>query len=341
MGKKICIVAMFVVCFFLIISVLFFYNNKLQKIDLSQNKISSELDSAVSFIIKEYEQNEIFGTFLCKEDLFDCKPSQFSFFISEAILNSILEIERNEMLDEILKKEVERTSSCQNEQLFWDFYCKNDPNEEFYYPDLDSTALASWFLSSQNIEHRLSEIKNQIKKTQFYNGALLTFLRDFQPPPHAMNQDPVANANALVLLSEEIPSVCEYINNNFDKSIYYTDDVVLFYMLSKAYSRGAKCLSPALGKLYKRIKSSDLLKKNKHPMHLAMFVTALIKFDNTDIKVLNVAIKSLFETEWDLPFREHFFRTGLNKKRDFYYSPAFSAAVYAEALTNIKSYLSK
>lgn len=341
MHKKICIFVISAICCLLIVSALFFYHDKPQKIDLPQDKISLKLDSAVSFIVKEYEQNKIFRTFLCKEDPSDCEPVQFSFFISAAIINSIIEIEQNDMLDEILKKEAERTLNCQNEHLMWDFYCKKSSKENFYYPDLDSTALASWFLSSQNVEHHLAEIREQIRKTQFYNGGLLTFLRNFQPPPHAMNQDPVASANALVLLAEEIPSVCDYINSNFDKSIYYTDDVVVFYMLSKVYSRGAKCIKPALDTLYGKIKSSDLLKKDDAPMHLAMFVTALIKSDDIEKKVLNNAVTLLLENSSVLPFREHFFRTGLNAKRDFYYSPAFSAAVYAEALTNIKSYYSE
>ena len=309
--------------------------------DLPLDKISSKLDSAVSFIIKEYKQNEIFETFICSEDSSNCKMVPFSFFISEAILNSILEIEQNDMLDEIIKKEVERTLSCQNEHsLWWDFYCKKSSQEEFYYPDLDSTSLASWLLFSQKTEHRLEEIKEQIRKTQFHNGALLTFLRDFQPQPHAMNQDPVANANALVLLSEEIPSVCEFINKNFDKSIYYTDEIVVFYMLSKAYSRGVKCIKPALTALHKKINSSDLLKKDDIPMHLSMFVTALIKSGDIDEGELGSAAELLLDNTKELPFREHFFRTGLNKKRDFYYSPAFTAAVYAEALTNINNYYS-
>ena len=350
MGKR--RILIFTICFLLLLLAAFFSNYKLQKSDvqpekislrqdLPLDKISSKLDFAVSFIIKEYKQNEIFETFICSEDSSNCKMVPFSFFISEAILNSILEIKQNDMLDEIIKKEVVRTLSCQNEHLLWDFYCKKSSQEEFYYPDLDSTSLASWFLFSQKTEHRLDEIKEQMRKTQFHNGALLTFLRDFQPQPHAMNQDPVANANALVLLSEEIPSVCEFVNKNFDKSIYYTDAVVVFYMLSKAYSKGAKCIKPALSALHKKIKSSDLLKDDA-PMHLSMFVTALIKSGgDIDEGELGSAAELLLDNTKELPFREHFFQTGLNKKRDFYYSPAFSAAVYAEALTNIKNYYSE
>ena len=306
--------------------------------NISPDMISQKLDYSVSFIVEEYDRNKIFETFLCKDDHSECKHQRSSLFISATILNSVLELERNEQLDRIIEKETERTLFCQNEQLLWDFYCKKSSEEKYYYPDLDSTSMASWFLSSRNIGHHLDEIREQIRKTQFHNGALLTFLRDFQPPPHSMNQDPVANANALVLLSEEIPSVCEFINSNFDRSIYYTDDVVVFYMLSKAYSRGAKCIKPALAALYDRIRAADLLKKEAAPMHLSMLVTALMKYDGAERELLDGAIKSLLENTKELPFKEYFFRTGLNMKLDFYYSPAFSAAVYAEALTNIKSY---
>jgi len=302
--------------------------------------LSSRLDSAIAFIAEEYEKKKVFETYLCDAEHSDCSRHKFSLFISAAILNSMLELERNEKLDRILKKETERVLNCQDEHLLWDFYCKKNSGETHYYPDLDSTALASWLLSSQNAEHHLGEIRELVRKTQFYNGALLTFLRDFQPPPHAMNRDPVANANALLLLSEEIPSVCEYINKNYDKSIYYTDDVVVFYMLSKAYDRGVKCVKPALNELYTRIERSDLLSADDSPMHLAMFVTAALKSgDIIDRNVLDQAVKRLLKNRRELPFQEYFFRTGLNRDLDFYYSPAFSAAVYAEALTNIKSRL--
>ena len=342
-NKKIRTAAFVFICVFAVVLVIFFNRGRQHDKILLTGRISSEqdisasLDFSFSFIAEEYERQKSFETFLCDEAISDCGGTVFSLFISTAVLNIIQESERSD-IDSIKKREVQRTLHCQDDHFLWDFYCiKHYKQGKHYYPDLDSTSLASWFLSSQKVEHNLEKIREQIRKTQLHDGALLTFLRDFQPPPHAMNQDPVANANALVLLSEEIPSVCGFINRNFDKSVYYTDDVVVFYMLSKAYSKGVKCIKPALDELYRRIKSSDLLKKNDMPMHLAMFVTALMEVDCDDGKVLDAAIKQLLENEWYFPFKEPFFRTGLNQKRDFYYSPAFSAAVYAEALTNIKS----
>ena len=343
-NHKIQVVVISVICVLAIVFIIFSSRNRKPRNELLTNRILSEsdlsasLDFSVSFIAREYGRKKFFETFLCNKDISDCgENTVFSLFMSIAILNIIQDIERDDLGD-IVKHETVRTRSCQNEHFMWDFYCMIKGKDVHYYPDLDTTSLTSWFLSSRKIEHHLEELREQVRKTQFHKGALLTFLRDFQPPPHAMNQDPVVNANALVLLSEEIPSVCEFINKNYEKSIYYTDDVVVFYMLAKAYSRGVKCIEPALEGLYKKIRSSDLLKKNDAPMHISMFVTALTKWNSGNDEMLDAAIKSLLENEWEFPFEEPFFRTGLNMKRDFYYSPAFSAAVYAEALTNIKSY---
>lgn len=338
--KKNKILALFFVLLSVALAAIFIFVKESREEDLPEElkqELSSKLDSSVTFIAGEYEKQKLFDLYMCSEDHSKCVSSAFSTFTSVETLLSMHDV-NNEIFESIIGKETERILNCQNEHLLWDFYCKKSSDEEFYYPDLDSTSMASWFLSLKNIGHHLGEIRDLVRKTQFHNGALLTFLRDFQPPPHAMDRDPVANANALLLLSEEVPSVCEYVNNNFDKSIYYTDDVVVFYMLSKAYDRGVKCVKPALDRLYTRIVQSKSLETNDLPMHLAMFVTAVMKSGDVDRKVLGQAIKKLLESRKELPFKEYFFRTGLNKDMDFYYSPAFSAAVYAEALANIKSY---
>lgn len=331
--------------FFVLLSValaaIFIFVKESREEDLPEElkqELSSKLDSSVTFIAGEYEKQKLFKLYMCREDHSKCVSSAFSTFTSVVTLLAMHDV-NNEIFESIIGRETERILNCQNEHLLWDFYCKKSSDEEFYFPDLDSTSMASWFLSLKNIGHHLDKIRAQIRKTQFHNGALLTFLRDFQPPqPLAMDRDPVANANALVLLGEEIPSVCEYVNSNFDKSMYYTDDVVVFYMLSKVYDRGVKCVKPALNRLYTRIVQSKLLDTNDSPMHHAMFVTAVMKSGDVERKVLNRAVKLLLENRKELPFKEYFFRTGLNKDMDFYYSPAFSAAVYAEALANIKSY---
>ena len=92
--------------------------------NISPDIISQKVDYSVSFIVEEYERNKIFETFLCKDDHSECKHQRSSLFISATILNSVLELERNEQLDRIIEKETERTLFCQNEQLLWDFYCK-------------------------------------------------------------------------------------------------------------------------------------------------------------------------------------------------------------------------
>ena len=61
-----------------------------------------------------------------------------------------------------------------------------------------------------------------------------------------------------MILDKEIPSVCNFVNGNFEKSLYYEDDIVVFYMLSKAYKRGTKCIRPALKNLYEKLKKSVL-----------------------------------------------------------------------------------
>lgn len=322
--------------------VILFIYNKFESDGLeipSLFSIENNFANSIDFMEKELEKNGM-TTYICTSNFSDCAGLKNSIFMKALIFSLLKEID-SEKFSFFIKQGINEILDCQGEHFLWDFSGTHSTDIGSYFPDLDTTFLSVAFLTSQGIEFHLQEIKEEILKTQLENGILLTYLRDFQPPySHTMNVDPVVNANALALLGKEIPSVCDFINKNYGKSVYYKDEAVVFYMLSKAYLKGVTCAKPAINKLYNKLKKSDLLKSRHRPLHLSMFITASLKTQKERVSI-DKAIKTLFAEDHILPFREHFFSYDFPRKHTYFYSPLFSAAVYAEALTNIKSYLSE
>lgn len=321
-------------------SIIILFSGKKSEEMPSLSIVDSEIAASYNFIEQELQKNGI-QLFMCKKSFDDCRGMRYSPFVASMICETLYELNPIRFGD-FLKNETQKLSQFQGEHFFWDFNHIKNPKENFYFPDLDTTSLTSYFLMQQNVEFHLDKIRKQIYETQFQDGVLLTFLRDFQPPADSkFNSDPVVNANTLVILDKEIPSVCDFVNGNFEKSLYYEDDIVIFYMLSKAYKRGVKCIRPALKNLYEKLKKSDFIESKDSPLHLSMFVSACFNSEMIEEKVVEKTTKSLFSENRSLPFKESWFHSGLKQEYDCYFSPAFSAAVYAEALTNIKSYLSE
>lgn len=325
---------------FVVFSILFLFFGKKSEEKPSLSQVENELAVSYNFIEQDLQKNGI-QLFMCKKSFDDCRGMRYSPFVASMICEILRELNPVKFGD-FLKNESLKLSEYQGEHFFWDFNHVKNAKEDFYFPDLDTTSLTSYFLMQQNIEIHLEKIREQIEETQFQDGVLLTFLRDFQPPgENQFNFDPVVNANTLVVLGKEIPSVCDFVNGNFEKSLYYEDDIVIFYMLSKAYKRGVKCIRPALKNLYEKLKKSDFIESKDSPLHASMFVSACFNSEMVEEKVVEKTTKSLFSENRSLPFKESWFHSGLKQEYDYYFSPAFSAAVYAEALTNIKSYLSE
>lgn len=296
----------------------------------SEPDVSGKLEKAFAYI----SSNEAFLTFRCREDFSDCRRLVNSIFIKALILQILSEI-GEEYFSPVIQNGISEILKRQSEYFLWDFSGQTDPLRHHFFPDLDTTSLSAYFLTSQGVDFHFEEIRETILKKQLEDGVFLTYLREFQPPRSAnfMNKDAVVNANVLAVLGEDIPSVCDYINDSFDKSAYYKDDAVIFYMLAKAYSRGCKCIRPALDKLYEKVKNSDVYSA---PMHLSMFITGCFLYENTEKPVLEKAIGALLAKEPEFPFKENFFSYDNPDKRTSFYNPVFSVAVYAEALTKIK-----
>ncbi len=296
--------------------------------------ISSGLDNAFAYI----SSNTKFPTFRCTEDLSDCFRLKNSAFFKASVLQILSEIDE-EYFSSIIKKGVSEILAMQSEYFLWDFSGQTDSSRPHFFPDLDTTSLSAYFLTLRGVDFHFKEIKETILNKQIEDGVFLTYLREFQPPlSNSMNKDAIVNANVLVLLGEEIPSVCEYINDNFDKSLYYKDDAAIFYMLAKAYSRGCNCIKPSVDKLYDKLKVSDVYSST---MHLSMFITGCFLSDKIEKPIMEKAIGSLLAKEQKPPFKETFFSYQNPDRHNFFYNFVFSAAVYAEALTKIKAYLTE
>ena len=340
MKKSLCfkIIVLFAAlfCIALFIIVFMFSDEKMALASRSLSEknelVRFELDETLAYILKADRIS-----FRCTDDFSDCRRLRKSVFFNALILQILSEI-GEKSFQSIIQNGIQELLEDQSEYFFWNFSGGPSTSVHFF-PDLDTSSLSAYFLDAQGADFHLQEIKESILGTQFENGAFLTYLRGFQPPlSNSMNIDPVVNANVLVILEKEIPSVCTFINDNFDKSIYYQDDAAMFYMLAKAYSRGCGCIKPSVDRLYEKLKKSNVYSSK---MHLSMFVIGCFLSKNTEKQIIEKAIEFLLENEEKPPFKESFFSYENTDGYISFYNPTFSAAVYAEALTNIKSYLSK
>jgi len=150
----------------------------------------------------------------------------------------------------------------------------------------------------------------------------------------------VVNANTMMFLNEELPQSCAFISK-FVKdggvSSYYPDEIVLFYMLSRPYYNGVKCLRTALNDLSLRLRNKyikdDDIKINS-VMKLSLFTTALISAGDVEKEIIRMLLYNLLQIRnSDEVWKSEFFFHGGDKNTDFYYGSAqLSALFYAEAL---------
>jgi hypothetical protein len=187
-------------------------------------------------------------------------------YITTFVLNSISFVEKSHLVHEIVDKSVRFLSASMEKHGTWRFYSEN--NRKTIYrngnfttinmgivPDLDDTACASYSLMSNKVifpdNHELLyryRTPEGSFKTWIIDEKDLIRKNDYIPPLNSVCCG--VNANILMYLGDNLKTekTSDYINRIilYDKeaegNCYFPDIMVLYYLITRAYSKGVSSL---------------------------------------------------------------------------------------------------
>jgi hypothetical protein len=180
--------------------------------------------------------------------------------------------------------------------LFQYYTARNSRSTDF---DLDDTACASVALRQSNpLLARGCNITHFIENRN-EDGLFYTWVGR---QPVANSVDSVVNANVVYYLGDrdETKSACQYLVDTVESGHesnsyrYYLDNMSLYYMVSRAYARGASSLGPAREAVVERVlQSSESDGSFGDELATACAVCSLINFDYGDVSRLRQAARFL------------------------------------------------
>jgi hypothetical protein len=154
--------------------------------------------------------------------------------------------------------------------------------------------------------------------------------------------DSAVNANVLLYLREEIPSVCAYLNSAVERdepSVYYLNAPSQFYMYGRAFKRGIHCGGPSKDRIISRMLQMQGRDGSfGSPQKTALALNVLQDFDYRG-EALELGTRFLLSTQkpdgsWD---DEFFFKeSAFCKECRLWRSAALSSALAVEALTKYR-----
>lgn len=209
----------------------------------TKESIEIALDNAIDFLYKSQLKYGEFKTYACKDlELTKCIIDS-SPFSTTFVMYSLQNI-KNKKIKPMINKSVDFLLSEEEPNGIWRYWTKRNSNwiiknSKKVPPDLDDIATISFALKSNQI--KFGNNINLIKQNRNHKGIFLTGVNipnsDF---------DCLVNTNILLYLGDHYPNVCKYINNaiknNEQCSIYYPDQLSLFYMVSRAFVNNVPCL---------------------------------------------------------------------------------------------------
>jgi hypothetical protein len=151
------------------------------------------------------------------------------------------------------------------------------------------------------------------------------------------------NANVLLFLKEEIPSVCSYLNAAIvsdEPSVYYLGKPALYYMYGRAYRFGIRCIEPSGKKIIERLLQLQRSDGSFGSVEgTALGLNTLRDFGYRDAPVERAAryllSKQNADGSWD---DEYFFKeSAFCKECHYWRSRALSSALAIEALLKLRS----
>jgi hypothetical protein len=236
---------------------------------VSKEEVENSIDKGLNFL---YQNQLAWGEFRTLASFnpyflgsyFDPSP-----FATGLLLYSISEI-KDSRVEKIKKKAVDFLLSEKEEGGVWRFWTSR--NKKFIIPDLDDISVISFALKREGVE--FEDNLPLIRKNRNEKKLFLTWLAREEERKKVTwwidkiykiyelakrDIDGVVNANVLIYLGENDPSVCSFLNQlvKTDQpfSIHYPSKLAFFYTLAKAYKNKITCLEKSREKIVKSVLS--------------------------------------------------------------------------------------
>lgn len=186
-------------------------------------------------------------------------------------------------------------SFLKNEMIYsgiWKFFSSR--NRNIVKPDLDDTACVSFILKKYKIPY--PENKEVFYNNRNSKGLFYTWL--LNKSDRRNDVDCAVNANILLYLRDrqQTMATCDWLNDlivsskDENCSIYYPDRLVLYYLVSRAWYNGVKCLQPSVNSIIKRTaKFQEFFGNYGNELQTALAINTLLNFNSLN----NQAAKSI------------------------------------------------
>jgi hypothetical protein len=268
----------------------------MENIDISF--LDAAMQKGVIFLHSQQLSYGEFDTKISSESSMENSNSSLasSPYITTFILHSISFLKKSFLVSEIIDKSIKFLFEDMDKYGIWRFYPEN--NRKIIYrdgkfikfdmrivPDLDDTACASYSLKSNHIYFPdNSELFYKYKtvegtfQTWFIDDEKLLRKQDYIPPFN--NICCGVNANVLMYLGDNLNTkkTSNYINEViiFDKELenssYFPNVIILYYLISRAYSKGVYSLELSRDRINEKI----LYYLNSHQSFLDLDIVSVI-----------------------------------------------------------------
>jgi len=312
---------------------------------------TSTINNAVNKAIDFFYENQLdygeFKTLACsdiqmKNCRFDSSP-----FVTTFVLYSIKDV-KNEKVEIMTKKAIDFLLSEQETGGIWRY--RTSRNTESLPPDLDDISTVSFILKLNNIsfhDNLQLILNNRNNDNLFFTWITNETNKEdvccFRDKKFKNEVDCVVSSNILLYLGRNDPHVCSYINKairfNETCSVYYTYQLSLYYMVSRAFENDITCFE----EIKDIIIQTTLNHQNKdgsfgNDLETALALNTLLNF-NYSGKEIALGINNLLQSQ--LPngsWRKYYFYLDF----EFYYgSEELTTALVIEAMQNYQLHNSR
>ena len=291
--------------------------------------IDDSINKAITFLYENQTDYGEFKTYVWRNNLEENYSFYSSPFVTTFVLYSIKDV-KNEKVEVMIDKGIEFLLSEEEPGGLWRFYTSKNSDHLYWPPDLDDISTISFILKLNKIsfDNNLELVLGNRNE----DGLFYTFIMDDN---EGNDIDYVVNTNVLLYLGQSDSTVCSYINNaiklNKFSSLYYPDNLTLFYMISRAFENNITSFEES-----KDIIIQATLNRQKgngsfgNDLQTAFALNTLLSFNYQGEKI-ELGVKYLLQKQstngsWD---RAGFFKGGT---KTYWGSEEFTTALVIEAL---------
>ncbi len=259
-------------------------------------RINNSISKGIDFLYENQLDYGEFKTYICddkdlEECLFDSSP-----FVTTFVLYFFNNME-GEKVEIMTEKALDFLLNEQEEGGIWRYWSSR--NDKKISPDLDDISTISFILKTNGID--IDDNYQLIKENVNDDNLFFTWLYSGK---ERNDVDCVVNANVLLYLGENNPSVCSYINEAIKSdescSVYYLGKLSFFYMVSRAFENNITCFDKSKDEIINYI----LNHQNKdgsfgNELETAFGLTTLLNFNYSGNEIESSLINLLENQQKD------------------------------------------